>query len=73
MAPTSFSSLTEADGSSKGSESSPLIVGAWKLVCNDSPCPTPVVNPVVDGICERSLPSFKFNWLNENRVLGRDR
>src|SRR6516164_8359630 len=24
------------------------------------------------GICKLSLPSFKFNWLNENRVFSRD-
>ena len=24
------------------------------------------------GIRKLSLPSFKFNWLNENRVFGRD-
>ena len=43
-----FSSTTANEESGKGGESSPLIVGAWKLVCKDSPCPTPVVNPVVD-------------------------
>lgn len=48
IGPTSFTSGTANDESSRSSESSPLVVGAWKLVCKDSPCPTPVVNPIVD-------------------------
>jgi len=43
-----FSSSTANDEISSGAESSPFIVGAWKLVCSTSPCPTPVTSPVVD-------------------------
>ena len=66
MVPTSFTSLTERDEpnnrsghDTEGGESSPLIVGAWKLVCNASPCPTPVANLVVDT---------EFRFINPTKV-----
>jgi hypothetical protein len=54
-----FSSSKADDENRSGAESSPLIVGAWKLVCNASPCPTPVANPVVDT---------EFRFINPTRL-----
>ena len=60
MVPTSFTSSTgNDDESSRSAESSPLIVGAWKLVCKDSPCPTPVADPIVDT---------EFRFINPTKI-----
>lgn len=56
---TSLSSLEAQDTKIVGSESSPLIIGEWKLVCNTSPCPTPVSNPIVDT---------EFRFVNPTRL-----
>jgi hypothetical protein len=39
-----FSSLTADDESTRGAESSPFTVGAWKLVCNDVACQNPILD-----------------------------
>lgn len=69
MVPPSFTSLAGRDeqngngfgNDTNGGESSPLIVGAWKLVCNTSPCPTTVSNPVVDT---------EFRFINPTKVTA---
>jgi len=46
-----FASSRADDGSSRKSESGPLIVGAWKQVCTETTCPNPpaVLDAVVDA------------------------
>jgi len=49
MVPTSFTSLTEVDESSRGSEASHPIVGAWKLV---APTLENTVNQTVNRVLD---------------------